>query len=96
VRQCLLLRRYRGKVFGERHLRHLLSSYQTYYNEIRTHLSLMKDAPIPRDVQEVGRVLPLAILGGLHTNMFAFEFATETGTYPTCSALSNACDKAST
>ena len=27
-------------VFGERHLRHLLNSYQKYYNEARTHLSL--------------------------------------------------------
>src|SRR2546428_5848947 len=26
-------------VFGERHLRHLLNSYQKYYNEVRTHLS---------------------------------------------------------
>jgi len=40
-------------VFGERHLRHLLNSYQKYYNEARTHLSLHKDAPIPRTVQTV-------------------------------------------
>jgi transposase InsO family protein len=26
--------------FGERHLRHILTSYQKYYNEVRTHLSL--------------------------------------------------------
>jgi transposase InsO family protein len=37
-------------VFGERHLRRLLKSYQKYYNEARTHLSLQKDAPIPRAV----------------------------------------------
>jgi len=30
-------------VFGERHLRHLLKSYQKYYNEARTHLSLRAD-----------------------------------------------------
>jgi transposase InsO family protein len=53
-------------VFGERHLRRLLISYQTYYNEVRTHLSLRKDAPIPRGVRSVGRILPLPILGGLH------------------------------
>ena len=35
-------------VFGERHLRHLLKSYQKYYK--RTHLSLEKDAPIPSAV----------------------------------------------
>ena len=50
-------------VFGERHLLH---SYQTYYNEARTHLSLHKDAPVPREVQAVGRVLSVPILGGLH------------------------------
>jgi hypothetical protein len=27
-------------VFNERHLRDLLKSYQKYYNEARTHLSL--------------------------------------------------------
>jgi transposase InsO family protein len=53
-------------VFGERHLRHLLQSYQSYYNEARTHLSLQKDAPVPRQKQSVGRVLSLPILGGLH------------------------------
>jgi len=53
-------------IFGEQHLRHLLSAYQQYYNESRTHLSLKKDAPIPRDAQKVGRVLALPILGGLH------------------------------
>jgi transposase InsO family protein len=29
-------------VFGERHLCHLLKSYQIYYNEARTHLSLRR------------------------------------------------------
>jgi transposase InsO family protein len=53
-------------VFGERHLRHLLKSYQKYYNEARTHLSLEKDTPIPRAVQTVGRTLAVPILGGLH------------------------------
>ena len=53
-------------VFGEQHLRHLLKSYQEYYNEARTHLSLNKDAPIPRAVQTFGRTLAVPILGGLH------------------------------
>ena len=53
-------------VFGEQHLRHLLKSYQKYYNEARTHLSLDKDAPIPRTVQIVGQTLAVPILGGLH------------------------------
>ena len=37
-------------VLGERHFRHVLLSYMNYYNETRTHLSLGKDAPIPRAV----------------------------------------------
>ena len=35
-------------VLGERHLRHLLSSYMTYYNEARTHLSLKGRADFVR------------------------------------------------
>jgi transposase InsO family protein len=53
-------------VLGEQHLRHVLLSYMSYYNETRAHLSLHKDAPVPRAVQAVGRVLCLPILGGLH------------------------------
>jgi transposase InsO family protein len=37
-----------------------------YYNEVRPHLSLGKDAPIPREAKRAGRVLALTILGGLH------------------------------
>ena len=43
-------------VFGERHLRRLLRSYATYYNEARTHLSVNKDAPSPLTVHAVGGV----------------------------------------
>jgi transposase InsO family protein len=53
-------------VFGERHLHHLLRSYATYYNSARTHLSVNKDAPSPRTVHAVGRILPTPFLGGLH------------------------------
>jgi hypothetical protein len=53
-------------VFGERHLLHLLQAYQRYCNEVRVHLSLNKDAPIPREVKRRGRVLAVPILGGLH------------------------------
>jgi hypothetical protein len=57
-------------VFGERHLGHLLNSYQKYYNEARMHLSLHKDAPIPRAVQTVGCTLAVPVLGGLHHQYF--------------------------
>ena len=53
-------------VFGERHLRHLLKSYQGYYNEARTHLSLDKDAPVSREVETIGSIIAKPHLGGLH------------------------------
>lgn len=53
-------------VFGKRHLRHVLLSYVQYYKSARTHLSLNKDAPVPRAVQAAGRILPTPVLGGLH------------------------------
>ena len=53
-------------VVGERHLRHVLLSYMSYYNGTRTHLSLNKDAPISRAVETAGRILCRPILGGLH------------------------------
>jgi transposase InsO family protein len=53
-------------VFSERHLRHILLSYMSYHNEIRTHLSLEKDAPVSRAVDRAGHILCRPILGGLH------------------------------
>jgi Integrase core domain len=53
-------------VFSERHLRYVLLSYMQYYNEVRTHLSLNKDAPAPRSIQRAGHILCRPILGGLH------------------------------
>jgi transposase InsO family protein len=38
-------------VLGKRHLRQVLLLYMDYYNGARTHLSLNKDAPIPRAIQ---------------------------------------------
>jgi transposase InsO family protein len=53
-------------VLGEAHLRRILRSYADYYNEIRPHLSLDKDAPVPRAVERTGRLRCRPILGGLH------------------------------
>jgi len=53
-------------VLGERHLRHVLLSYMKYYNEVRTHLSLEKDAPESRTIERTGHILCRPILGGLH------------------------------
>src|ERR1700688_3387412 len=53
-------------VSSERHLRHVLLSYMKYYNEMRTHLSMEKDAPVPRVVERAGHILCRPVLGGLH------------------------------
>src|SRR4029077_16232217 len=53
-------------VLSEAHLRRILQAYAGYYNKIRTHRSLDKDAPAFRPVQRVGIVTPHPILGGLH------------------------------
>jgi transposase InsO family protein len=52
-RECLD----RMLIFGEQHLRRILSAYAAYYNQSRTHLALQKDAPLHRAVQrsDVGR-----------------------------------------
>jgi Integrase core domain len=50
-RECLD----RMLIFGEAHLRQTLSSYAAYYNEVRPHLALGKDAPLGRAVQRRGR-----------------------------------------
>src|SRR5258705_13767845 len=55
-------------VLGERHLRRMLTSYVTYYHEARTHLSLEKDAPTPRQAQATtaGDVVAFPEVGELH------------------------------
>ena len=53
-------------VLGEAHLRRILRAYARYYNDIRTHRSLDKDAPVSRPIQRIGTVRSHAILGGLH------------------------------
>jgi putative transposase len=55
-------------VLGDRHLRHLLAAYLTYYHGARTHLALEKDAPTTRRVQTPteGRVVAFPEVGGLH------------------------------
>jgi transposase InsO family protein len=53
-------------VLGEAHLRRILRSYACYHNDIRTHRSLDKDAPVTRPVQRTGIITSNPILGGLH------------------------------
>jgi transposase InsO family protein len=53
-------------VLGEVHQRRILKFYADYYNSVRTHRSLNKDAPVSRSVQRTGVISSRAILGGLH------------------------------
>jgi transposase InsO family protein len=54
-------------VTGEQHLRDILACYMGYYNSVRTHLSLGKDAPIGRAIQRRGRIEGRIMFGGLST-----------------------------
>jgi transposase InsO family protein len=51
---------------GEQHLREVVKSYASYYNAVRTHRSLAKDAPLTRPLQRIGRIASHALVGGLH------------------------------
>jgi transposase InsO family protein len=53
-------------ILGEAHLRRILKSYADYYNGVRTHRSLNKDAPISRPIHQTGIIHSHPILGGLH------------------------------
>ena len=58
--------------FGERHLRQLLLAYMAYYNFARTHLSLNKDAPMPR-VRPLGAFMRIQFSAGYTITMFGFN-----------------------
>ena len=55
-------------VLGPRHLKRILAGYVNYYNGVRTHLSLYKDAPDRRSTQSAtsGRIVERKKVGGLH------------------------------
>ena len=55
-------------IWNERALRRHLRRYLIYYHQWRTHLSLDKDAPIPRAIQPPsdGPIVAVPHVGGLH------------------------------
>jgi transposase InsO family protein len=53
-------------IYGERHLRWILTLYSLYYNETRTRLGLGKDTPIGRHIERSGTIVTTPILSGLH------------------------------
>jgi transposase InsO family protein len=53
-------------VFDEAQLRRILKNYASYYNQVRTHLSLDKNAPDFRRPQKLDHIANISILGVLH------------------------------
>jgi transposase InsO family protein len=53
-------------ILNARHLKRTLSSYFRYYHKSRTHLSLGKQCPFPREALNVGKIVAIPQLGGLH------------------------------
>jgi transposase InsO family protein len=53
-------------IFGETHLRRILTAYAAYYNQTRIHLALHKDCPLERPIKRFGSVAAIPILAGLH------------------------------
>ena len=48
------------------HLQRILAKYATYYNGVRSHVSLGKDAPDTRLIERFGDIVAHPIRGGLH------------------------------
>jgi hypothetical protein len=52
-------------VLGADHLRRIIATYATDYNDVRGHLTLGQDAPARRPIQQFGENAARPILGGL-------------------------------
>ena len=55
-------------VLNERHLKRILTDYFSYYHNDRAHLSLDRNAAMPREVEppSKGEVVSIPMVGGLH------------------------------
>jgi hypothetical protein len=55
-------------VLNEAYLLRIPRDYFAYYHEARTHLSLGRNAPVPRTVEppSCGRIIAIPHVGGLH------------------------------
>src|SRR5580692_557185 len=62
-------------VLGEIHLHRILKSYADYYNCVRTHRSLHKDAPVSRPVQRSGMIVRTLPWADFIINTFGFRFS---------------------
>jgi hypothetical protein len=69
-------------VFNEAGLVRLMTLYRAYYEQSRTHLSLEKDAPIPRPVMPASDgavVVAVPEVGGLHREYLREEQHSQPG-----------------
>jgi hypothetical protein len=71
-------------VWDESSLRRIVASYLEYYHHSRTHLSLKKDSPEPRPVQQpdIGPVVSVRQVGGLHHRYAPPETTENSSGYP--------------
>ena len=61
-------------IFGEAHLRRILCAYAAYYNQVRTHLALQKDAPLHQVVQRNATIIATPILSGCIIGTRGYDF----------------------
>ena len=66
-------------VLGEAHLRRILQTYTRYYNDIRTHRSLHKDAPVSRHIQRTGMISSRRTSADFTTTICGFRISVHTG-----------------
>ena len=69
-RECLD----RVLIFGEAHLRQILTTYASYYNETRTHLSLDKDTPIRERSSDAEPLSPRPFCPGCIISTCEYDF----------------------
>ncbi len=60
--------------FGEAHPRKILTLFGSYYNQSRTHLSLLKDAPMSRAVQRYGAIAATPVLSDCIIGTRGYDF----------------------
>ena len=53
-------------ILSAKHLKRTLARYFDYYHGSRPHLALGKQCPFPRQVSNIGRIIKIPQLGGLH------------------------------